>query len=186
MYVITYRVQIDSGYLWCMANHYNAALEQATADLKSVNAEIQRLLNRKTTLESLVRTLTSLSGTYTPAAEPPHLDYIATGGVGMVPNVGEEAAPSPAELVLAKAGMLPIPMNVDAAAFSYLWKQIAEVMKGTPAFTIAQAGKAVEQATGRSFGSTRSQQVRNSLIRHPEMFRRNDADGTWSVIGEVV
>ena len=163
-----------------MANHYNAALEQAKDELKIANAEIQRLLGRKTALENLVKMLT-----FVESAGEPRLIYTGTGGKGIVPDHGAEAPPTEAEMALANAGMLPTPMNVDATAFSYLWKQIAQVMKSRGPFTIAQAGAAVEQAMGRVLGHTRSQQVRNSLIRHPEMFRRDAISGTWTVTGEV-
>jgi hypothetical protein len=94
------------------------------------------------------------------------------------------------------AGSMPvIPNNTDGALFmdrarnefgnDFLWKQIARMMKGADSFTISQAGEAIEKARNTSLGHTRSQQVRNSLTRHEDVFRRNE-DGTWTVIKEVV
>jgi hypothetical protein len=66
----------------------------------------------------------------------------------------------------------------------FLWKQVARAMKESTGFTMAQAGQAVEQMTGKSLEPNRPQKIRNSMIRHTETFAQN-ADGTWRVIREI-
>jgi hypothetical protein len=75
----------------------------------------------------------------------------------------------------------PVGRHLDPDA--YLWKKIAQVMFGLKAFTLDGAGKAIE-ATGHNLGPNRPQKIRNSVIRHPEIFRRNE-DGSYTVIREV-
>jgi hypothetical protein len=67
-----------------------------------------------------------------------------------------------------------------------LWMLIARAMKkhGHP-FTLATAGLEVERWTGVSLGVNRPQKVRNAVIRHPEMFQKDEDAGTYTLIGEV-
>lgn len=65
-----------------------------------------------------------------------------------------------------------------------LWKQIVHTMKDKGSFGIVAAGQAVEKMTGKSLRPNLSQKVRNALIRHEGVFRRNE-DGTFAVIEEV-
>jgi hypothetical protein len=71
-----------------------------------------------------------------------------------------------------------VPEDTDREA---LWQRMARLMRGVGSFTMSQVGKAAEADMGKSLGPNRPQTVRNSLFRHPEVFRRNE-DGTWTVI----
>jgi hypothetical protein len=149
-----------------MPDQYQLALEQATKELREVNADVQRLLTRRATLENLVKTLTSLNS---PALTK---EPSASQGSLLPPYI---------------SGQPVIPMNTDGPTFlakQYLWKQIAILMRDVAAFTSNQAADAVEKYRGASLGHTRLQQIRNSMTRHDDIFRQN-GDGTWTVIGEV-
>lgn len=154
-----------------MNRSYAAALDDAQAELKQVTTKLSLLFIRKTALENLVKTLTPLVSGAKPAAV-------------------EDKPSSPEE----SPRLLPhIPISFDnlrlygtaPADDEALWKRIAKAMKPTPGFTIIQAARTVEKNDGRDMGPNKSQIVRNALVRHPEMFERNAADGTFTVIGTV-
>jgi hypothetical protein len=90
----------------------------------------------------------------------------------------DSASPTKREL-----GTTTSPQDQDQEKF--LWKRIARVMKNVPGFSIAAAARHVESIDGISLGPNRSVAVRNALIRHPEMFRRNPNDRMFTVIGDV-
>lgn len=64
-----------------------------------------------------------------------------------------------------------------------LWKQIARAMKDKGPFTMAAAGRDVEKMTGQSLEPNRPQKIRNAMIRHADVFQRNE-DGTYTVTME--
>jgi hypothetical protein len=67
-----------------------------------------------------------------------------------------------------------------------LWKLIARAMRQTgEPFTLATAGVEVEKWTGQSLGVNRPQKVRNAIIRHPETFKKDEEEGTYTVISDV-
>lgn len=159
--------------LTMMISPYSAALERAKADLNATNSEIQRLIARKNSLENLVKVLGSLGTNYEPNGhDTKDTPRLAEAGVLRTapyqPRGGDTEGPAPDSAALIRG--------------EFLWKQIAIVMKDVPKFTISEAGEAVETARGTSMGHTRSQQVRNAIVRHRDRYFRHNPDNTWSVV----
>ncbi len=93
--------------------------------------------------------------------------------------------------------VVPLPFELDPPPFPRtdqrtehissepLWRRIARLMWHKSSFTMKDAWLAVEQETGKSLLPNRSQKIRNSLLRHPELFQPNPVDGTYKVINVV-
>lgn len=73
---------------------------------------------------------------------------------------------------------------IKRAGREVMWQKLASLLHDREKFGMREAWEAFESATGEDLGPNRAQIVRNSLVRHPEMFRRND-DATYTVIGGV-